>query len=282
MPYCTITENLGPVDGAAILSHDSNPTITHSIIWKNAAREIEISGEAGSVTYSIVDGGFEGDGNFAADPLFAVGPMGACYLSQVAAGQSVDSPAFDAGALASDAAMIQSPAGDVPMSGFTTRTDHVPDSRILDIGYHYPETIPPPDPPCVNFGCQIEMPSDFYRPGDACHCRVVVCNPNSETVEYAKVFAILEIAGSYFFAPEFSSFDAYLMDLEPGETVIDVLPQFKWPEGAGAFDDACWYAAVTDRDMTMILGVLDIFRFGWGEGDRRSPFNVQMRSCRAR
>jgi hypothetical protein len=55
--------------------------------------------------------------------------MGDYHLSQVAAGQASDSPCVDAG---SDLALT------LGMDKFTTRTDHVGDTGIVDMGYHYP------------------------------------------------------------------------------------------------------------------------------------------------
>ncbi len=49
------------------------------------------------MTWSCVEGGFPGAGNIDLDPLFVSGPDGDYYLSQIAAGQAVDSPCVDAG-----------------------------------------------------------------------------------------------------------------------------------------------------------------------------------------
>jgi parallel beta-helix repeat protein len=76
------------------------------------------------------------------DPLFVAG----YYLSQVAAGQPVDSPCVDSGSADSNAPYIM-------LDTYTTRTDSFPDtydpnhpdpnSVIVDMGYHYnPFTIP--------------------------------------------------------------------------------------------------------------------------------------------
>ncbi len=67
-----------------------------------------------------------GEGMIDADPLFAVGPWGENYLSQIAAGQAEDSPCVDSGAPEYE-----------PIDG-TTRTDHVQDIGVADMGYHYP------------------------------------------------------------------------------------------------------------------------------------------------
>jgi hypothetical protein len=69
------------------------------------------------------------DGNIEADPRFEIGPQGDYYLSQVAAGQALDSPCVDAG---SDL------AANLGMDVFATRTDEVSDAGTVDMGYHYP------------------------------------------------------------------------------------------------------------------------------------------------
>ena len=59
----------------------------------------------------------------------AVWINGDYHLSQITAGQAVDSPCVDAG---SDLTV------NLGMDRFTTRTDNVADTGIVDIGYHYP------------------------------------------------------------------------------------------------------------------------------------------------
>jgi hypothetical protein len=63
------------------------------------------------------------------DPLFVTGPLGDHYLSHIGAGQAADSPCIDVG---SDLAI------DLDMTQYTTRTDELPDTRVVDMGYHYP------------------------------------------------------------------------------------------------------------------------------------------------
>jgi hypothetical protein len=62
------------------------------------------------------------------DPLFVNAAADDFHLSQIAAGQGLDSPAVDAG---SDTAI------NLGLDTFTTRTDEVPDSGTVDMGYHY-------------------------------------------------------------------------------------------------------------------------------------------------
>ena len=126
----TIVLNIIGFPGDGIRCDASSfPTVLNSIIWGN--EPAQISGSA-QVTYCDVEGGYAGTGNIDADPLFVKGPLGKYYLSQIAAGQSQDSPCVDAG---DD--VIQWPCLANMVCG-TTRTDVEPDSGIMDMGFHYP------------------------------------------------------------------------------------------------------------------------------------------------
>jgi hypothetical protein len=113
----------GIASGAAIVSD--------CIIRGNDAEQVYRywAGDGPTVTYSNVEGGYSGTGNIDADPCFVSGLYGDYYLSQISAGQMVDSPCVDAG---SDT------AANLGMDEFTTRTDGWPDEGIIDMGYHYP------------------------------------------------------------------------------------------------------------------------------------------------
>ena len=156
------------------------PTVLNSIVCGNMAplgRQIAVTTQSDRYTgayfpssitvgYSLVEGGPEsvyvepdstlkwGEGNTSADPLFirpgywadvndvnvaaepndpnAVWVMGDYHLSQTAAGQPQDSQFVDAG---SDL------AANLGMDRFTTRTDKIGDTGIVDMGYHYIEHI---------------------------------------------------------------------------------------------------------------------------------------------
>lgn len=129
---CTISNNMADyypppyaVDDADNL-YTVSATITDSIIWGHGGRDV--SGVC-SVTYSCTEQNVSGTGNIHDDPLFVTGPQGYYYLSQIAAGQAVDSACVDAG---SDTAAY------LGMDIFTTRTDEVGDKGCVDMGYHYP------------------------------------------------------------------------------------------------------------------------------------------------
>jgi hypothetical protein len=61
--------------------------VTNSVIYGNS---IQITGSSSVVTYSNVQGGFPGEGNIDADPLFADAANGDYHLL-------TDSPCIDAG-----------------------------------------------------------------------------------------------------------------------------------------------------------------------------------------
>jgi len=142
--------------GIVIVNTWAGALVTNTILWNNDAltgNEFYI-GQSGShsilnISYSDVDGGQDsvfidedctecilnwGTGMMDADPLFAEGPMGGYYLSQIAAGQGEDSLCADAG----DRVIGQVYPNVVIMPEGATRTDHVLDTGIVDIGFHYP------------------------------------------------------------------------------------------------------------------------------------------------
>ncbi|MBN1787601.1 MAG: right-handed parallel beta-helix repeat-containing protein [Sedimentisphaerales bacterium] len=102
-------------------------TVTDCIVWDNSSGN-QLSGVS-SVSYSDIQDGWSGAGNLDADPCFVSAPDGDYYLSQIAAGQGLDSPCVDAG---SDT------AANLGMDEYTTRTDEVCDNGVVDMGYHYP------------------------------------------------------------------------------------------------------------------------------------------------
>jgi parallel beta-helix repeat protein len=97
----------------------------YNIIWD------QIDDTGGSVTYSYNDyigGILSGVGNISTDPLFLNASYGDFHLRHTLAGQSVTSPAVDAGGLT---------AAEAGLDTVTTRSDGVADSGTVDLGYHY-------------------------------------------------------------------------------------------------------------------------------------------------
>jgi len=148
---CTFSGNTaGALGGAIFCDWSSDATITDSVFQKCSNYAIaEEDFDGAVVEYCLFYSNSDGDygiydtvaeqtstiapseldvTNIDGDPLFVTGPFGDYYFSQIAAGQSANSPAVDAGSgLASDRGL----------STYTTRTDGNEDTGDVDIGYHY-------------------------------------------------------------------------------------------------------------------------------------------------
>jgi hypothetical protein len=138
--------------GALACSYESQTKLVNSILWGNTAtngNQISIGSDDESifldrpaslaVSHSDIQGGRSRNaiyiepgrilswlgGNINADPLF----VGSYYLSQIEAGEAVNSPAVDAG---SDS------AASLGLDQATTRSDGVGDAGVVDMGLHYP------------------------------------------------------------------------------------------------------------------------------------------------
>lgn len=126
-----------------------------------------------------------------------------------------------------------------------------------------PTATPTSAPACEQLGVQIVMPSDLYTPGDLCSCSVLICNPGPDSYFSVPLFVILDVYGSYYFWPSFSSYDVKTINVPVGLQSEIVLQEFSWPEGAGEAENIAFYAAMTDLGITTLFGAMDEFRFGW-------------------
>ncbi|MGD0785390.1 MAG: S8 family serine peptidase [Sedimentisphaerales bacterium] len=130
---CTIANNVGSSNYGGVYAWSvSHPTIRNSILWNNID---DIFGSAVISSYSCIKNTDSGTGVIHTDPLFRAGPLGNYYLSQIAAGQSANSPCRN-GSVDTVISIYN------PWQSYTTRTDYVPDdpNTTVDIGYHYPTT----------------------------------------------------------------------------------------------------------------------------------------------
>jgi agmatine/peptidylarginine deiminase len=122
---------------------------------------------------------------------------------------------------------------------------------------------PTATPECDTLGVTLWMPAEHFASGDPCACKVFVCNPDSTNYADIPLFVILDVYGIYFFAPAFSDFDHYTIDVLPGKQEIEVLAEFLWPEGAGSAENLVWLAAMTDPDITHLFGEMDTWAFSY-------------------
>jgi len=152
---CTITENtsIGGSGGGLYATYNNYTNIINSIIWGNSAisgDEIavgvpgypslvdvyysDINQGAGALAYDLGSVLNLNDGVININPQFTGNRT--YFLSQIAAGQAIQSSCVDAGA---------DFASRFNMHKYSTRTDNVPDTGVVDIGYH-----PQPVQGCMN------------------------------------------------------------------------------------------------------------------------------------
>lgn len=95
---CTVADNVAMFGGgvAGISSYlDSNPTIDNTIIWNNAADEIEVLNGVATVCHSDIEGGWPGDGNIDMSPAFVGSTLTGEVIEEYQL--TADSPCIDAG-----------------------------------------------------------------------------------------------------------------------------------------------------------------------------------------
>ncbi len=299
MINCTVVNN-NARDGGGIAA-SGFPEISTCIFWSNFPNQIDESGLP-LITYSNIQGGFEGDGNIDADPCFVFGPRGDYYLSQILSGQTVNSPCLDSGNDLAQNICFNENEDNICLNELTTRTDQIPDDGIVDIGYHFIETESPlptytpeptaspvpsstPSPNTTNsptstispsatptipsydaITVRLWMPSKLYRSGDLCSCKVSIYNPGPDTYHQLQLFVILDILGTYFYAPSYTHFDFFsLLNIAPETYDFQILPEFYWPENTGSARGIIWYAGLTNPEITELISNLDTWAFGWEE-----------------
>jgi hypothetical protein len=111
---------LGSGGGGGIASESIATVFDYNDVWQNYPNDYY--------------GCTAGPNALSSDPLFITGPRGDYYLNQIAAGQPEDSPCLDAG----DTLLMTAPLFlDSLLHNWTTRTDTLPDTDLLDLGFHY-------------------------------------------------------------------------------------------------------------------------------------------------
>jgi len=81
---CTFSSNSAEYFGGGLYSSGSNPKLTNCIFWENTPDEIGAYPSTLIITYSDVQGGWEGEGNIDVDPLFADPANGDYHLKSQA------------------------------------------------------------------------------------------------------------------------------------------------------------------------------------------------------
>ncbi len=301
---CTIVSNsaYGLMSGGGIcLNETFYAEITDCIVWNNSPGGIWGFADA---TYSDIQGGYEGEGNIQEPPHLVEGPLGDYYLRSVETGHAQDSPCIDAGSdhaseICYETVFFTDETGitrsTVCLDERTTRIDSVTDSGIADMGYHYPPFIPSPTPaptdtpaPATNtpaptktpslptvtpawpdIGVRLDMPDDYFSPGDPCGLDAWIFNSTGAPIDRAPFFTILCAGDECWFWDEWSQEpDFALLYVPTGRSTAQIIEPFDWPDtGASSMQNLTFFAAMTDMEMTEVLGGdegIGIWSFGFG------------------
>lgn len=235
---CTFSVNTaGQYGGAISASNTNDVSVTNSILWNNMPDVIHTESSVITISFSNISGGYAGDSNIASDPLF----VGLADFRL-----KPESPCIDAGT-----------DENAPMKDIDG--NFRPECGSTDIGAYEFYSGP------LESRVYIKMPTHLLYPGMTCSCTAIIWNAGNTTISNHPFFAVLEILGHYYFAPDFNEFGSYQMDIPPGKTWLAVLPAFEWPDDIDAFSGAKWYACVTNPEMDQLLWNLAIWEFGWSQ-----------------
>lgn len=126
-----------------------------------------------------------------------------------------------------------------------------------------------PTPSCYQTAVSPIMPADYFYPGAQCYCHALICNDEGQVLYDHHLVIVLEVHGVYFFGPGFThDFDVYddeMPVIACGESLLEVIPGFSWPEGAGEASNVVWYGGILDPSSSYVVGDIGMFWFSWGE-----------------
>lgn len=92
------------------------------------------------------------------------------------------------------------------------------------------------------------MPVRHVTPGVPFMLNVIITN-SGQPIDNARLMTMMIIHSDVWYYPSWSqSFDAQILDLAVGETIVNVIPEFSWPSGVGSLDSIIFSASVTDTD----------------------------------
>jgi len=122
-----------------------------------------------------------------------------------------------------------------------------------------------PTPVCPDLGVTLEMSDTTFAPGDMIWQKTWICWQDQSTGNIP-FFCLLEAGGLYFFYPSWSmEIDYWIIpEIHPGLTLLSVIGPFTWPD-TGSSGSAKFLAAITNPEITGVIGQIGIWEFSWGE-----------------
>ncbi len=124
-------------------------------------------------------------------------------------------------------------------------------------------------PNCTETGVTLSMPAEYFSPGDDCRLDAFICNMEGQTLENCIFFCLLDVYGAYWFYPSWSAgLDGVLLDtLPPGQTDMNLISPFQWPEITDSAEGLHFYGALVLPNLSDLIGKLGIWEFGYGADD---------------
>ena len=131
----TITGNTAAESGGGIYCEDSSPSLVNSILWNNLPEEIYIYSDTVIVTYSDIQGGWEGTGNIDSDPLFCNPASGDYALADNSPCVGTGYYGVNMGALGVGCGTYNFPPTDFSLSEPSNNTQITIDESNMNDGY---------------------------------------------------------------------------------------------------------------------------------------------------
>ncbi len=123
----------------------------------------------------------------------------------------------------------------------------------------------------VELGVRLLMPADHYCPGDSCWLNAILHNHTESSYNSCKLFVLLDIGmGYYWFHPEWKQYPPELSwtvidHWNPGVRCEVILSNFTWPDDCGQLYNLQFFGAVTDQNVSEMIGEPDSWSFGYSE-----------------
>ncbi len=153
-------------------------------------------------------------------------------------------------------------------AGYTSPTP-MPTYTPTPTGTPTPEPTPTftASPSCTRTGVTLSLPASSFTAGETFYLDAMLCNTGT-TLSDTPLFVILDVFGALYFAPGWKAFpgqgiDYYLLTIETGNDLLEIIPPFIWPDGAGSADNLRFHAAMTDPEFTLIIGEADSIPFSF-------------------
>nr|HPQ42423.1 right-handed parallel beta-helix repeat-containing protein [bacterium] len=277
---CTVVDNEAVEGDYGGILTSCDAIITNCISWNNAPGSF--SGSTINITYSDMPNFLSGEGNINEDPLFITAGGYDYLLSQTEAGQTETSPCVDSGSAPAMAICFGDEPSQVCLDKLTTRSDFIGDAGPVDMGFHLdvegivtptPSPTPPPSPtptphptetPQEGIGLTLLSPGEPLTAGAPFSLTIRFEVTRTDPLLNTPLFCFLDITGTFFFYPGWTAAPDWDIQavISPGTSYKTIIPVCSWPDNAGSGHAGIW-AAVTDSQMTRVLGEYDFCVITW-------------------